>query len=481
MKHGEDRDHAGKEVTAMLARAIELWKNRRALVIGLSQSGTASARLLTFLGAQVRVTEQRPLLACPEARSLQASCDVEILCGGHPLSVLEGMDVVIKNPGVPYRLPLVREILRRGLPMLTEIEVASSLLQVPLLAVTGSNGKTTTATWVHHMLENESWDIVVAGNVGCPLVDVVHRVFSEGKDVPDAVVLEVSSFQLKGTRGFHPKVAALLNVFPAHLDYHGTMADYSKSKESIFMNQTKEDTAVLPALPQLCELLPDLAARVPAKVAWFGADVEGPGAFTRAGTLWLRHQSGKEERLIEREKIRLQGDFNIYNAQAATVIAHAAGCSTGAIMKSLATFKGVPHRLMHVATIQGVRYYDDSKATNVTAVRNAIRALQGPILWIAGGVDRGEDFASLGSLLNRRLRCMLAYGQAQSVLLRRAEKIGCTAYAVIDVQEAVVRAHSLAQDGDVVLLSPGCASWDRYTSFEERGRVFQQAVHRLSR
>lgn len=449
------------------------WKGRSVVVLGMGKSGVAAAKLLHSLGAEVIVNDRKKRSECPEAEELERM-GIRVILGGHPPSLFDGnIELMVKNPGIPYRIPPVREALRRGIPVVTEVEIAAQLLPSPIVGITGSNGKTTTTSLVGHMLNTGGLKARVAGNIGRALCELV------GEAKPDEwLVVELSSFQLKGTETFHPRVAALLNIVPAHLDYHETMEDYIASKMRLFQNQTSGDVAVL---NRDCPTVREMASRLKADVRWFSrCPAVSCGACVREGWIVLRTPEGEERRLISVEELTLPGVHNLENALAAATIASACGCPEEGIREGLRTFRGVPHRLEYVGTVDGVRYVNDSKATNAQAAIRALESFSDPIVWIAGGLDRGDDFAELVPHLTRRVKGVVAYGEAGSILLKRAEEAGVPRrQAAKDVLEAVELARRMAGEGDVVLLSPACASWDLYTSFEERGDIFKRAVHRL--
>jgi UDP-N-acetylmuramoylalanine--D-glutamate ligase len=291
------------------------------------------------------------------------------------------------------------------------------------------------------------------------------------------LVAELSSFQLKGTVKFCPQVAALLNVTPAHLDYHQTIEDYIDSKRKIFQNQTKQNRAVLNADDEICK---QIGKNINSQICWFSRIKElEQGVYVKDGWIVV-HLNGIKQTILPVSEVALLGEFNLENALAAIAMALACGCPIAAIQEILRSFTGVEHRMEYVETIQGVRYYNNSKATNAQAAIKSLQALEEPIVWIGGGLDRGVDFKELVPVLKQKVKAIVAYGQAKSILLDRAKDAGISKrYSAQEVKEAVQIASTLAQAGDVVLLSPACASWDLYTSFEERGSIFKQAVHSL--
>ncbi|MCL6631692.1 MAG: UDP-N-acetylmuramoyl-L-alanine--D-glutamate ligase [Alicyclobacillus herbarius] len=446
--------------------------NRRVLVMGLAKSGAAVARLLLGHGAAVVINEQKPREQVEEALLPLEALGAKVVCGGHPLSLLdEHVDFIVKNPGIPYHVPLLVAARERGIPIYTEIEVASWFTTSPIYAITGSNGKTTTTTLIGEILRADGQNPVVAGNIGIVLSGVVEQV---APDQP--IVLEVSSFQLMGTETFHPRIALLVNLYPSHLDYHGTFEAYLEAKWRIFRNMTETDVAVLGADQDVVrQHLP----RGP-RIVWFGRKArDEDGVWLKDGRIVVRRQ-GTEEVVLATADLRLRGEHNVENALAATAVSLMAGARLSAIREVLQTFRGVEHRLEFVMERDGVEYFNDSKSTNPRAALGALRAFDKPIVWIAGGLDRGDDFSGLIDDIQRRVKSVVLLGQA-------ADRLGevCRQAGVSDIEkvgnlpEAVERARQAAAPGDVVLLSPACASWDMFNSFEERGRMFKEALHTL--
>ncbi|TCW37554.1 UDP-N-acetylmuramoylalanine--D-glutamate ligase [Laceyella sacchari] len=450
----------------------ENWTGRSVVVLGLARSGVAVAKLLHHLGAKVVVNDLKPRSACPEASELEA-LGIPVICGKHPDDLIhEQVEMLVKNPGIPYRAKPVQQALAAGVPVVTEVEIAGALSEAPMIGITGSNGKTTTTSLVGQILTRSQVKCTVAGNIGQALADVVEQVTSD-----EWLVAELSSFQLKGTDQFRPRIAALLNVFPAHLDYHETMEDYLASKRKVFANQEAGDIAVLNADSPVCR---EVAKTISSDIWWFSrtAPVE-QGVYVQDGVIYVINE-GQTQAILPVDEVALHGDFNLENALAAAAITLAAGATLDAVAQTLREFHGVEHRLEYVATINGVRYYNDSKATNAQAAIKALEAFTEPVVWIGGGLDRGVDFKELVPVLRGRAKAVITYGQSKSILAERGRDAGVPTVQVVDnLEEAVSRAAGLAQDGDVVLLSPACASWDQYTSFEERGSIFKQAVHRL--
>jgi UDP-N-acetylmuramoylalanine--D-glutamate ligase len=466
------------------------YRDQDVVVLGLARSGQAAAKLFHRFGARVVANDRKPRDQCPEADELEA-LGIRVICGGHPDSLIHpGVALVIKNPGIPYEAPPVVRAAQLGLETVTEVEVAWHLSQAPIIGITGSNGKTTTTSWTGFMLAKAGLSAVVAGNIGRPLSEVCAELTAD-----QWLVAELSSFQLKGTRDFRPRIAVLLNVCEAHLDYHKTMEDYIASKRALFANQQAEDWAVLNMDDPVCR---DLANHVRGKLLPFstrqvldyGVSVHPTDPETSASeeTLVFRDKNGVAVGLCPVRRIGVPGRHNVENAAAAAAAALAAGADTQAIGEALRTFIGVEHRLEYVRTLDGVKYYNNSKATNSIATVKALESFDSGIVLIAGGLDRGAAFDELVPLFTEKVKAVIALGETRYKLRDAAERAGIRSIAVIEegkenagaaMEAAVQAARSYAEAGDIVLLSPACASWDMYASYEERGRIFKDAVHNL--
>jgi UDP-N-acetylmuramoylalanine--D-glutamate ligase len=447
------------------------FRGKNVLVIGLARSGAAVARLLHKLGSHVVVNDQKPLEELGDEAKELGLLGIEVIGGGHPEGIVHaGLDLIVKNPGIPYKAAPIAQALELGIPVVTEVEIAYAVARTPMIGITGSNGKTTTTTLVGKMLDVAGLRPVVAGNIGRALSDVVEAVEPE-----QWIVAELSSFQLMGTLEFRPKIAALLNIYAAHLDYHGTLEEYTQAKYRLFRNQTEEDVAVLNHdLP----LAQEVAGFAKARLFPFSAkEVLEEGVFVKDGVIQaVMH--GKTFSILPVADVALPGEFNLENVLAATAIALSAGASPAAIAEVARTFQGVEHRLEYVRTIGGIPFYNDSKATNAEAATRAITSFDRVVL-IAGGLDRGTTFPELVPVFADHVKQVVALGQAAPKLLAVAEQAGVPGQLAESIEDAVAQAARLAQEGDVVLLSPACASWDMFASFEQRGSMFKKAVHTL--
>ncbi|MBL0387999.1 UDP-N-acetylmuramoyl-L-alanine--D-glutamate ligase [Tumebacillus sp. ITR2] len=446
------------------------YTEKKVLVLGLARSGAAAARLLHHNGAEVTVNDQKDLSDDPLAAELQA-LGIEVIGGGHPEGIVHpGLALVVKNPGIPYKAAPVRQALELGIPVVTEVEVAYGFSKAPLIGITGSNGKTTTTTLVGKMLEAADLKPVVAGNIGLALSEVAESVTAD-----QWLVAELSSFQLMGTRAFRPKIGALLNLSPAHLDYHGTYEEYRDAKYRLFANLGPSDIAVLNwDQEDVRAAAKGMQARV---VPFSASEVLEEGVFVKDGHIHAI-LNGKNVPLLPVAEVGLAGEHNLQNVLAAAAISLAAGASADAIAEVARTFRGVEHRTEYVTTKNGVDFYNDSKATNAAAATQAITAFPSVVL-IAGGLDRGMDFQELVPVFQKHVKHVVAIGQAAERFLNVANLAGKTAEKADSLETAVQLAALRAEAGDTVLLSPACASWDMFGSFEERGSMFKKAVHTL--
>ncbi len=405
-------------------------------------------------------TARSPELAQAAGRLSTAGVEVHLDASGDVLAARAG--TLIKSPGVPQTAPAVLAARARGIPVLGELELAWRLIPNEFVAVTGTNGKTTTTEWIGHIHREAALPVAVAGNVGTAASSLVGRL------APDVtVVCEASSFQLEDSVSFAPEAAVLLNLFPDHLDRHPSYDDYVAAKLRVFANQGNDDIAVAAADLDV-EDLGGCARRV-----LFGAG-SGPEVSERAGYLWW-----EEDPLVRLDEIGLPGEHNRQNAMAAAALTLARGVQPDAVAAGLRTFPGVPHRLELIAVIDGVSWVNDSKATNVASTAVALRAYAGGVHLIAGGLGKRQDFSPLATLVAERCRAVYLIGEAAGELGGALSKTGVPLHSVGALERAVVQARAAAWQGDVVLLSPACASYDQYRDFEARGEHFRELVEGL--
>jgi UDP-N-acetylmuramoylalanine--D-glutamate ligase len=445
-------------------------KDKRVLVVGLGKSGVASALFLKAHGARVTVSDTK---SGDELRNeIPALLDhgITVETGGHGERTFRGQDLIVVSPGVPVDAPLLVQARAMGEAVIGEIELAAKFLPGPIVAITGSNGKTTTTTLTGEILAAGGVPTLVGGNIGTPAISLVERTRPE-----TVIVLEVSSFQLETIQTFRPKVAVVLNVTPDHLDRHRTFEAYGDAKARMFENQTGEDFAVLNEDDPTCVAM---AARTRAQVFWFSRHKEvKQGAWVRGGNIVFRDGSQQRE-IMQVSEIPLKGAHNLENVLAAVCAGALMGCSPEKIRQAVRDFKAVEHRLEFVATIRGVDYYNDSKATNVDATIKALESFPANIHLILGGKDKGSDYTVLNNLLRQRVKRVYTIGAAAAKIESQVKDVEVVHAETLE--SAVRKANAVAQSGDVVLLAPACASFDQFKNYEQRGQVFKQIVQTLS-
>jgi UDP-N-acetylmuramoylalanine--D-glutamate ligase len=444
-------------------------KGQKILVVGLARTGVALCRFLAGHGAQVTVTDQAlPVDLADYRRDIQGLGVVEEL--GIAVPRWEGFDAIVLSPGVPPELPWLEAARAAGLPVVGELEVAAPFIRRPLLAVSGTNGKTTTTTLLGELLTASGIKTLVGGNIGTPVVVLLGQ-----QEEADLLVLEVSSFQLDTAPSFHPQAAALLNITPDHLDRYADYEAYIASKASLFRCQEAGDLKVLNADdPAVAGLDRGLS-----RVYYFSATRPlTTGAWLDDGAIKVKLANGREE-IFPLAHIRLKERHNLENIMAALLLALDAGAAASACREVLAAFRGLPHRLEFVADLKGVSFYDDSKGTNVGAVATSLAHFDRPVILIAGGRDKDSDFSLLNDLIAARVKALVLIGETRERLARVWRGLA-PAYLADDMAAAVARARELSRPGEVVLLSPACASFDMYRDYAHRGQDFQNLVRELN-
>jgi UDP-N-acetylmuramoylalanine--D-glutamate ligase len=448
-------------------KQIKTYHHKKILVLGLAKSGVEAAALLHQLGAFVTVNDKKPLSENPEAQGLLEQ-GIKVICGEHPIELLEeGFELIVKNPGIPYTNPMIQGAFEKEIPVITEVELAYQISEAPFIGITGTNGKTTTTTLVYEMLNAGNKAPLIAGNIGKVASGVAQKAAKE-----NTIVIELSSFQLMGIHTFNPHIAIITNLYSAHLDYHGTRAEYIAAKANITKNQTAADYLIVNAeQPDVM----NIAKTSKAKIVPFSAKNElAEGAYVSDG--WICFNG---EKVMEIEDIALPGAHNLENILCAMAAAKLSGVDNEAINEVLRTFTGVKHRLQYVAEVAGRKFYNDSKATNILATVNALAAFKQPVILLAGGLDRGNEFDELIPYL-KNVKALITFGQTAPKIERVGKEAGIKQIIRVDnVDKAVPVAYQQSAPGDVILLSPACASWDQYKTFEVRGDIFIEAVHKL--
>ena len=451
-------------------KKISTYENKKVLVLGLAKSGVSAAKLLHELGALVTVNDGKPFDENPEAQEL-LSLGIKVITGSHPIELLdEEFSLMVKNPGIPYSHPLVAKAQEMGIPVITEVELAYEVAECPIIGITGTNGKTTTTTMTGLLLNAgaEQGIARLAGNIGYPASGVAQEAKSE-----DKIVMELSSFQLMGITDFRPHIAVITNIYEAHIDYHGTRKEYVKAKWNLQKNMTEKDYLILNWNQSE---LQELAQRTKARVLPFSTkEVLEDGVYADDYSIYY-----KKEKIMEISELGVPGKHNVENALAAISVAKLYGISNEAIRETLHFFHGVPHRTQYVGEIQGRKFYNDSKETNILATKMALSGFEtSKVVLLAGGLDRGNTFDELIPSL-KGIKAMVVFGQTKEKLMDAGKKAGIETIVTADsVEQAVPLALENSTDGDVVLLSPANASWDQYPNFETRGNRFMEAVNRL--
>ena len=440
-------------------------------VVGLAKSGVAAARLIRRLGGRVLASDSSPLEALPEdARGLER-LGCALWAGGHPDAAFAGAELIVVSPGVPLELPALVAMRAREVPIIGELELAWRVMEADVIAITGTNGKTTTTTLTGELLRTQVRPVLVGGTIGTPLAE--HALEFPGDGI---VVAEVSSFQLDTTDRFRPRVAAILNITPDHIDRHGTFERYVDAKARIFANQLSTDCVVLNADDPVTA---GLGGRARGRVIWFSRlTTLTHGVFIYDGWI-VAKLNGSTERICPVTEITLRGQHNVENVLAATACALWTGMSPSSIRRGIAAFRGVAHRIERVHDDRGVVYYNDSKGTNVDSTIKALESFSEPVILIAGGKGKGQDFGPLAEAARGRVRRAILIGQDRDRIRAALDLAGIPAEDAEAMDDAVRRAHDAARVGDVVLLSPACASFDMFRNFEHRGDVFKSVVRAL--
>jgi len=456
---------------------ISLLRDKTISVIGAARSGLGVSRLLKQNGATVFVSDSGNAAKLSKGISELQKEDIPFEAGGHSERVFE-CSLMVLSPGVPSDAPVVLEAKKRGIDVVSELETASWFCKATIVAITGSNGKTTTTTLLGRIFSDAKKKHAVAGNIGEAFSNIVLAL-----DKADVAVLEVSSFQLDAIESFHPRVSVILNITRNHMDrYENSMDKYAESKARIFMNQTADDVLIYNADDEMTQL--NVKSAKCKKVPFSTAKKINDGAFLDHGLL-KTIIGGQKSEIIEASQISIKGEHNLQNAMAATLAAQAMGVSPAYIRSTLRNFKGVEHRQEFVKEVNGIKYVNDSKATTVEAVLRALSAFSEPIVLILGGKDKGNDYSGLLNAAKKSVRAIVAVGYsaekivrnfAEAIPVERVDTIGAEIPNVVSMRKTVDVATGLARRGDVVLLSPACTSFDWFTDYEERGRVFKSIV-----
>ncbi|MFU0799217.1 MAG: UDP-N-acetylmuramoyl-L-alanine--D-glutamate ligase [Xylanivirga thermophila] len=449
-------------------------KDKKVLVVGMARSGVSAARVLKGLGCRVIANDIKKTDELRDVEQELGPLGIELYFGVQPDDIVEQMDMVVISPGVPIYTPFVQKAKENGIEVISEVELAYRLCSAPIVAITGTNGKTTTTSLIGEILKNAHMNTYIVGNIGKPFVAQTKNI-QDG----DVVVAEISSFQLEGIKYFKPKISVILNITPDHLNRHKTMENYINTKAKIFKNANENDYVVLNSDNSLSASLDD---RTKGKVLFFSSSkVLDRGAWVQDGMVIVDVGNGKKT-VCHVDDIFIPGRHNLENALAAVLVTSILGVDTKTIKSTLKSFKGVEHRIEFVDDIEEIKFYNDSKGTNPDASIKAIQAMKGPTVLIAGGMDKGLDFSDFIDAFDDIITDMVVLGETKDKLIQSASDKGFhNVYKVETLEQAVLKAYDLAVPGGNVLLSPACASWDMFKDYEERGRIFKAAVKALRR
>ncbi|MBR1858223.1 MAG: UDP-N-acetylmuramoyl-L-alanine--D-glutamate ligase [Selenomonadaceae bacterium] len=449
--------------------------NKKVLVIGAGISGFAAAKIAKKFGADVTLSDSKAEVDLKYNFGELRELDIKLQFGKQTDSLLDGVDLIIVSPAVPIRIPLLQSAIKRNIKIISEVELAYDLAQSPICAVTGTNGKTTTVTLLGLLLETAYNKVGVGGNIGIPLSEVALEVGAGG-----CIAAEISSYQMEATNNFHPHVSAILNVTPDHIKRHGSMEVYQQMKERIFAEESDEDFLILNYDDERTR---NIKERAHCKVYYFSRKCElDEGAFLSGDELVIK-VNGSVHNLCTVGELGIKGGHNVENALAASMVAFCAGAEADKMRQVLMTFTGVEHRIEFVREINGVKYYNDSKATNTDSAIKALETFDGHILLIVGGEDKGTDLTEFMELVKSRVDELILVGDAAARFKQAALDNGFDSNKIHEagysMDKAVEIAKSIANAPQVVLLSPACASFDMYDGFEARGRDFKQIVNKL--
>ncbi len=441
---------------------------KKALVVGLGNTGLALAKFLIAKGARVAISDKKPASALKGQIRRLKDIDFKLQCGGHYLKTFLGADLIVLSPGVPPSLTPIEIARTSGIPVLSELDLASHFLKTPIIAITGTNGKTTTTTLIGKVLKANGFRVWVGGNLGKSIIDAASL------DNLDYIVAEVSSFQLEITKKFHPYIGLLLNVSKDHLDRHGNLSQYLHCKSRLFGVQTENDWAILDNDNPDIASIPTLGRKV-----FFSDKKElSPGAYLRDGHIFACLNSLRWQLNIE--SLKLLGKHNYKNIMAALLVAQIIGCGFNATEKTIYNFKGLPHRLEWIKAINGINFYNDSKGTNVGATIAALESLNPPIVLIAGGLSKGQKFEPLREIVRKKVKATILVGEAKETIAQALD--GATfIIKVSSLKEAVLKAMDWAENRGNVLFSPACASFDMFRDYKERGLIFKKIVNEFDK
>lgn len=448
------------------------FKDKKVLVSGIAKSGISAAGLLKKLGADVTVQDAKTEDKLGDVTDELRSLGFNLYLGANPDAIIEDMDILVMSPGVPTDLPFVNKAREKNIPVIGEIELAYMFCKSPVIGITGTNGKTTTTTLAGDICKAYFENTFVVGNIGNPFADITFETKEDG-----VVVAELSSFQLETINEFKPKVSAVLNITPDHLNRHHTLENYIAAKERVFENQDESDFCILNYNDEITRKMAD---KTKADVIFFslGGKIT-EGIYSDEKSIYI-NALGYNEKVVDIDELKILGGHNVENAMAAIGCCAAIGVPLDIIRKVLKEFTAVEHRIEYVRTINDIEFYNDSKGTNPDASIKAVEAMKRPICIIAGGYDKGSDFTEWIDTFKGRVKFVAVIGAVKDKITATLDKAGFTNYKTADTfEEAIDLCYKNAVPGDCVLLSPACASWDMFKSYEQRGEIFKEYVKKL--
>lgn len=448
-----------------------MFSGKKILIIGAGRTGTGIAKVLHKIGAKVIVNDGGDKSNLLDNIKIFEELGIEYVIGHHPLSLLDSKpDFIVKNPGIPLEIPFLQECVNRNIPIYSDIELIDYLNNAPVVAITGTNGKTTVTSFVGHMFKTANYKVAVGGNIGVSIAESIY-----GVDL-DVIVVEVSSFQLECTYNFKPKASIITNFSSDHLDRHKTFSNYVNQKKKIFANQGNDDFTVLNFDNELCV---DISRGTKGNLYWFSTKGEVPrGAYIKDGDIIWNDGNGSSK-ICSAKEIRLLGSFNQENILAGIIIGKLFSISDEKIKMAVKTFNGVEHRLEYVGEINKIKFFNDSKATNADSTIKALNSFDEPVIILLGGYDKGEDFSILANMVKKKAKKVILFGATGERIRVYLNTVEYRSYDFVNTfEEAVELAKNIAEAGDKVLLSPACASWDEFKNFEQRGNFFKELIYR---
>ncbi|MCF6466507.1 UDP-N-acetylmuramoyl-L-alanine--D-glutamate ligase [Clostridium sp. Cult2] len=447
-------------------------KNKNVLILGLGISGVSTVKALNKLGAKVSISDLKDEKDLIDNLSQIEHLDIDLFLGTNDVP-LKGIDLIVKSPGIPANLDIIKEADKKDIEVITDLELAYRISpDSNFITITGTNGKTTTTTLVGEYFKKAGFSTHVSGNIG---VGILWDIVNSSKE--DIFVIEASSFQLANTIKFNPKISLILNITPDHLNWHGTLDNYIEAKKKIFANQSKNEYTVLNYDDKL---LKSMEKEIKSNIIWFSVESKlSKGIYIEDGYVVI--DDGNEiEKVIRVNEIKMLGKHNLENVLASVVIGWIMGLDIRLMNEILKTFPGVEHRIEYVDTINGIKFYNDSKGTNPEASIKAVEAVESPIILIAGGHDKGSEYDDFILSFKDKVKSIVLLGETKEKIMNTAIKYGFNnIYIVNSMKDAVIKSYELAESGDNILLSPACASWDMYSSFEVRGNDFKNCVYNL--